>query len=945
MLTSSSRVLSFMLLIFLSISTFAQTFTNRNDLLNKVDISSGAPIAVTDMNGDFLDDIIRLDGTVHLYFEYQQADGTFRLYDHGEVSNNAWAVCIADVNNDGICEMMTGGAYNGVAFLTPNPDGTYNNSSLDGPNLFVQGMNFADINNDGFLDAFSCHDDGTSHIWKNNGTGNLSFSGDELIDLAKYNGNENNSGNYGSVWTDFDSDGDLDLYIAKCRQGVNGTTDVRRINQLWVNDGTNNYTEAAADYGLDIGWQSWTAEFQDIDNDGDFDCFITNHDYQSQLLENVDNQFIDITASSGINITGLPIQAAMKDFDNDGFVDLLVSGNYYHNNGDKTFRRIVPNPFENGVHTFAIGDLNHDGFLDACIGYGDSFNSSGGQDDVLWINDGNENNFMAVNLVGNKSNRGGVGARIEINGDWGIMIREVRAGESYGIVHTLTQHFGLGVHETIESIIVKWPSGQIDVIENPEINQFLTIYENDCVPPTATIDTEGPTEICEGESVLLTAPEGFLYNWSTGQNTQTIEVTEAGYYNVAVENDEGCFGVSPAIQVTYIEEIDVTIAIDGNLTFCEGEQLTLTSSPSLEGYAWSNGASTQSIEVLEAGTYQVTIEGVCNAISSEEIMVETLATPSIPVSEDVTLLEASTTTLTATGNNPQWYDSEDATTPLATGTTFETPFIEESATFYVSDVNQFGGEEGTGGPEEHTGTSQFSGGSYNGQIIFDSYTAFTLKTVRVYTDTPGERIVELQDENGNVLESLSIDVPMGESVQTLNFPIPEGTNLRLTTNTALNNELYGFNSPRLRRTSSSGTVDYPYDVIGVATLKDSDNGMSFYYYFYDWNVQLPDYRCESERSSVTATVESTAVEDISVSGAIEVFPNPTSDQFTINIAQGNSYQYELIDLTGRVLSSALLDASSIQQVEKVKVNHLAKGMYWLRFMNEDKVYSTKIIVQ
>jgi hypothetical protein len=167
----------------------------------------------------------------------------------------------------------------------------------------------------------------------NDSTGNL-VRNDTIIDFTTAIPSDN-SGNYGSIWTDIDSDGDLDLYIAKCRQGVNDPSDPRRINALYLNDGNNKYTESADSFQLAIGAQSWTADFGDIDGDGDFDIFITNHDVPGQLLENIDNAYFDdITDDAGVVVTGIAMQGTFRDFDNDGRLDLIVSGsnNYLYRN-------------------------------------------------------------------------------------------------------------------------------------------------------------------------------------------------------------------------------------------------------------------------------------------------------------------------------------------------------------------------------------------------------------------------------------------------------------------------------------------------------------------------------------------------------------------------------------------------------------------------------------
>ena len=129
--------------------------------------------------------------------------------------------------------------------------------------------------------------------------------------------------------------------------------------------------------------------------------------------------------------------------------------------------------------SLAIGDLNHDGFLDIYSSYANAFNSPSNIQDRLWMNDGNSNNFFSVILEGTMSNINGIGARVELHGRWGQQIREVRSGEGYGIMNSFTQHFGIGTSNSISKLVVKWPSGVIDEIINPAINNCLAIIEGD----------------------------------------------------------------------------------------------------------------------------------------------------------------------------------------------------------------------------------------------------------------------------------------------------------------------------------------------------------------------------------------------------------------------------------------------------------------------------------
>jgi len=108
-------------------------------------------------------------------------------------------------------------------------------------------VNLADMDADGDLDFFSCGDTGPSGIWENDGSGGFTYSGDNIIPMTPTPNVDwpdwDGSGNYGSTFTDYDLDGDLDFYITHCRQGVSDPTNPTRINQMFVNDGNGNYAE------------------------------------------------------------------------------------------------------------------------------------------------------------------------------------------------------------------------------------------------------------------------------------------------------------------------------------------------------------------------------------------------------------------------------------------------------------------------------------------------------------------------------------------------------------------------------------------------------------------------------------------------------------------------------------------------------------------------------
>ncbi len=461
----------------------AQTFTLNTTPLTNEAARSGGCVGIADMDGDGYDDLILLNQSKVLSIDYQSANGSFTSYAYGTISSNSqWGMAVGDVENDGHKDFVSGGNGDGAHFVEISARGVYTTSTLNNSVMFMQCMNMMDINNDGALDVFGCHDNAAPRIWLNNGSGALSYN--DYINFATSPVSDM-SGNYGSTWTDFDNDGDLDLYITKCRQGVNSSSDPRRWNRLFVNNGSNAFTDQAASYGVQNQEQSWSSDFADIDNDGDLDLITMNHSTTAQLFKNDGTgHFTNNTAGSGLEYSNFFLQTKCEDLDNDSYIDILsVEGNFYfHNNGNGTFTRsttLLPAPnTTNTLHSFAFGDMNHDGAIDIYASYGTGYvTSSTSQDDELYMNNGNANHFINFQLTGSTSNRDGVGARVTLYGPWGKQIREIRAGESYSIVNSFTCHFGLAANLYADSAVVRWPSGITDKYYKLAADQWVSVAE------------------------------------------------------------------------------------------------------------------------------------------------------------------------------------------------------------------------------------------------------------------------------------------------------------------------------------------------------------------------------------------------------------------------------------------------------------------------------------
>ncbi|MCH7761381.1 CRTAC1 family protein, partial [candidate division TA06 bacterium] len=341
-----------------------------------------------------------------------------------------------------------------------------------------------------------CHPDaynGVSDLlYHNNGDGTFT-------DVTQEAGLFNPEGKgLGVVCTDYDNDGDVDLYIAN--------DSVR--NFLYRNNGDGTFADVT--FRANVGYNedgkteaSMGTDFGDYDNDGYFDVFVTNLDAETNTLyhNEGDGTFADVTYASGLGeVSWLYVGwgTSFFDYDNDGDQDLFVAnGNtndnvhlfsdvitysqrnhLFRNRGDGTFENLSS---QSGVHFSearvsrgaAFGDFDNDGDLDILLTNSNDFPN------LLRNDGGNQDNWLLVKTVGTRSNRDGIGTRITVvSGDL-TQVEEVRSGSSYLSQNDLRLHFGLGKRKKIDLLEIRWPSGLVETHKNIEVNQILVATEGE----------------------------------------------------------------------------------------------------------------------------------------------------------------------------------------------------------------------------------------------------------------------------------------------------------------------------------------------------------------------------------------------------------------------------------------------------------------------------------
>jgi hypothetical protein len=285
-------------------------------------------------------------------------------------------------------------------------------------------------------------------------------------------------------WSDYDLDGDMDLFIAN---GAGDGTSVLDFcyKNLKIELGVDSLERNTSDLFTLLTQDGKCYNFIDYDNDEDLDLCITN-DYgaPSRLFRN--DGGIYMLESTPFTTIATNVSNCWGDYDNDGDLDVIItnkteSSKYYRNDG--SIFTYLPTGFTTPTATNGIAnaDYDNDGDLDIFInGLGSNGNASSAG---LYINDtvaGNRN-FVNLDLIGTTSNRSAIGAivrlRAIINGNPVWQMREVNAQNTHQGQNDLRVHIGLGNATNIDSLVITWPSGLKEMYTNQGVNAFYQITE------------------------------------------------------------------------------------------------------------------------------------------------------------------------------------------------------------------------------------------------------------------------------------------------------------------------------------------------------------------------------------------------------------------------------------------------------------------------------------
>jgi hypothetical protein len=466
------------------------------------------------------------DPLVTLY--HQEADGTFKdITKEAGLTRRGWGmgVAVADYDNDGKLDLFVTG-FGGSALYHGLGNCKFEDVTEKagvGGSGFMTGAAWGDYDRDGNVDLFVSR---YSHLDMNNlpqfgsnkfcrfkgilvqcGPWGLEGESDFLYhnrgdgtfeEVSVKAGVHDDIGYYGLgvMWVDYDDDGWPDLLVA------NDSVP----NYLYHNNRNGTFTDlgmitgvALSGEGMELG--NMGVDWGDYDHSGRLSFFVTHFEEQpNSLYHNTGPQgFDDVSWTSGVGQPSYPYVGwgtAFFDMDNDTWLDILVANGHvypqidtldtgprfreplllHRNNRDGTFDEVAK---QAGLQEMPMKSRRGAAF-------GDVFNN--GNIDVLLLNVGeppsllknmNANGFHRVlfKLIGTKSNRAAIGARITIRAAGVKQFSEVRGGGSYLSQNDLRLHFGLGTAKKMESVEIRWPSGKVETLDNVAADAIYTIVE------------------------------------------------------------------------------------------------------------------------------------------------------------------------------------------------------------------------------------------------------------------------------------------------------------------------------------------------------------------------------------------------------------------------------------------------------------------------------------
>jgi hypothetical protein len=586
--------------------------------------STGGGVSFHDFDGDGWDDITLATEIGRPIYFYRNIQGEF-IKIEALVNNlcESKQILWVDYDNDGDKDLYV------TCFLDVNR--LYRNDEMiltdvteevgfPLTELKTYGATWGDYDRDGWLDLYVTNKRTETEVNTNNLFRNLGNGTFEEVTLISQSGDPGKKP-FSTSFIDINQDLYPDLYISQ---------DKKAVNTLLKNMGDGSFTDISAFSGADLVMEGMSVAIGDYDNNHQLDMYITNIPEGNKLLRNNgDETFTEVAEQAGVDYLGYAWGANFLDFDQDGDLDLYVSGMQegsdqvpsilYTNDGNGSFFIDELGFDADTVISFAnaIGDIDNDGYPDIVVNNYSEYSS------MLWKNSGGDHHWLKIRLEGISSNRDGLGSYIHVYYNQKEILHYTASGIGFLGQNSAYNMIGLGYAQEVDSIKVRWPSGQEDLIRQIQFNQSLIIREGSTRLPPG-IYFSGTKIICEGDSVLLETGFYESYLWNSGQSTRKIYVRESGDYFVQVTDKDGRIAYSDTLSIEAVPIPEITFLT----TPSENDKFNGTIKAQVNGgrapycYLWSvSGRDTSFVSGVGPGIHslKVTDRNGCQAERTVEV--------------------------------------------------------------------------------------------------------------------------------------------------------------------------------------------------------------------------------------------------------------------------------------------------------------------------------------
>jgi hypothetical protein len=348
------------------------------------------------------------------------------------------------------CSYMTLAVYCGPMNLPGEPDVLYRNNGngtftdvtkpagIADPGSYGFGVLFADLDEDGWPDIYVANDSVPNFLFHNNHNGTFTEQG--LIAGVALSANGRAQAGMGVDVADFSGDGHPDVFVTNFSHDY---------NTLYENSGMGFFTDVSHLAGIAQGaapYMGWGTGFVDVDNDGLIDLVVAN----GHVFPDIDGR--------GLGTTYLQRKQLFRNLGNRRFQNIT----------DTVGGGLLIRKSSRGA---AFGDYDNDGNIDAVV------INLNDRPTLLHNETPHANHWITIRLVGTRSNRDGIGAKVRVEAGGQAQTTEVRGDGSYLSHNDMRAHFGLGRADRVQALEIRWPSGRVDVAKDLAVDGFYVATE------------------------------------------------------------------------------------------------------------------------------------------------------------------------------------------------------------------------------------------------------------------------------------------------------------------------------------------------------------------------------------------------------------------------------------------------------------------------------------